>query len=272
MGGGNQPTTPRLGFDTSIGTAAVTAWHQMVNGPTERKLALLCDADWRARARHDWDHPLREQNSFKDLGSFILSESENGTGPTGISLAELARQRGLHPSDALADWVVANGLGSRYTRLQMGPDPEGREAMVRRNLDDPHAIMGGTDAGAHLRMFCGAGANSYLLTHWVKEKQVTSIERAVHGLTGRIASCFSLNDRGVIAPGKRGDLSVFSLDEITLHDEVKVSDLPDGQWRYTRPSGGFRATVVAGTPTVLAGAATGEAPARIGDASAAARG
>jgi N-acyl-D-aspartate/D-glutamate deacylase len=154
----------------------------------------------------------------------------------------------------------------------MGPDSEGREAMVRRNIDDPHAIMGGTDAGAHLRMFCGAGANSYLLTHWVKEKHVMSIERAVHGLTARIASCFSLNDRGVIAPGKRGDLTVFSLDEIALHDEVKVSDLPDGQWRYTRPSGGFRATVVGGTPTVLDGKATGDAPARIGDAAAAARG
>jgi len=272
MGGGNQPTTPRLGFDTSIGTAAVTAWHQMVNGPTERKVPLLEDADWRARARHDWDHPLREQNSFKDLGSFILSESENGAGPIGLSLAELAQQRALHPSDALADWVLSNGLASRYTRLQMGPDSAGREAMVRRNIDDPHAIMGGTDAGAHLRMFCGAGANTYLLTHWVKEKHVMSLERAVHCLTGRVASCFSLNDRGVIAPGKVGDLAVFSLDEIALHDEVKVSDLPDGQWRYTRPSAGFRATIVTGTPTVLDGAATGATPARIGDAAAAARG
>ena len=272
MGGGNQPTTPRLGFDTSIGTAAVTAWHQMVNGPTENKLPLLHDADWRARARHDWDHPLREQNSFKDLGSFILSESENGTGPIGLSLADLAQQRGLHPSDALADWVIANGLGSRYTRLQMGPDSAGREAMVRRNIDDPRAVMGGTDAGAHLRMFCGAGANSYLLTHWVKERHVMSVERAVHGLTGRIAACFSLHDRGVIALGKRGDLAVFSLDEIALHDEVKVSDLPDGQWRYTRPSGGFRATVVGGTPTVLDGRATGAAPARIGNASTSAGG
>jgi N-acyl-D-aspartate/D-glutamate deacylase len=154
----------------------------------------------------------------------------------------------------------------------MGPDSDGREAMVRRNIADPHAIMGGTDAGAHLRMFCGAGANTYLLTHWVKEKQVMGIERAVHGLTGRVASCFSLNDRGIIAVGKRGDLSVFSLDEIALHDEVKVSDLPDGQWRYTRPSAGFRATIVAGTPTVVDGAATGALPARIGDGAASARG
>jgi N-acyl-D-aspartate/D-glutamate deacylase len=271
MGGGNVPSTPRLGFDTSIGTAAVTAWHQMVNGPADRKPALLRDPDWRARARHDWDHPLREQNSFKDLASFILSESETGAGPIGISLDEYARERGLHPSDALADWVIANGLGSRYTRLRMGPDEAGREAMVRRNLADPHAIMGGTDAGAHLRMFCGAGANTYLLTHWVKEKRVAPIEQAVHGLTGRIASFFALADRGVVAPGKRGDLTVFSLDEIAVHDEVKVNDLPDGQWRYSRPSGGYRATIVAGTPTVLDGVATGAAPARIGDAAVAAR-
>jgi N-acyl-D-aspartate/D-glutamate deacylase len=144
--------------------------------------------------------------------------------------------------------------------------------MVRRNLADPHAIMGGTDAGAHLRMFCGAGANTYLLTHWVKEKRVAPLEQAVHGLTGRIASFFALADRGVVAPGKRGDLTVFSLDEIAVHDEVKVNDLPDGQWRYSRPSGGFRATIVAGTPTVLDGVATGAAPARIGDAAVAARG
>ena len=73
-------------------------------------------------------------------------------------------------------------------------------------------------------------------------------------------------------PAVQVKLSVFSLAEIELHDEVKVSDLPDGQWRYTRPSGGFRATIVGGTPTVLDGNSTGAKPARIGDGSAAARG
>ena len=42
---------------------------------------------------HAWDDPLAEQNSFRHetLDSVILSDSENGAGPTGISLAELAR-------------------------------------------------------------------------------------------------------------------------------------------------------------------------------------
>ena len=31
------PTQPRLGFESSIGTAAVPAWHELVNGPADRK-------------------------------------------------------------------------------------------------------------------------------------------------------------------------------------------------------------------------------------------
>jgi N-acyl-D-aspartate/D-glutamate deacylase len=266
MGGGNVPSTPRLGFDTSIGTAAVTAWHELVNGPAERKLTLLADPAWRARARHDWDHPLKEQNSFKELDRFLLNESETGAGPVDITLADLANQRGLHPSDTLADWVLANGIGSRYTRLSFGLPPAERDAMVVRNIGDRHAVMGGTDAGAHLRMFCGGGSNLYLLTHYVQETGMLSIEQAVHGLTGRTAECFSLADRGVIEVGRRGDLAVFALDEIALRPEVKVRDLPDGGWRYSRDSAGFRATIVAGTPTVLDGEPTTARPARIGNA------
>ena len=179
MGGGNAPSQPRLGFDTNIGTAAVEAWHRLVNGPAAAKLPGLADEAWRARARHDWDHPLAEQNSFKELDSFILIESENGAGPIDVSLASYAAARGQHPSDALADWVLANGLGSRYMKETMGPDEAGREAMVVRNIADPEVVMGGTDAGAHLRMFCGAGSNIHLLTHWVRDRGVVRLEDAV---------------------------------------------------------------------------------------------
>ena len=40
---------------------------------------------------------------------------------------------------------------------------------VLNAFPDPFALIGGTDAGAHLKMFCGAGANLYVLTHWVRE-------------------------------------------------------------------------------------------------------
>ena len=56
---------------------------------------------------------------------------------------------------------------------------------------------------------------------------------------------------------------MFALDEIELRQETKVYDVPHGTWRFTRPPAGFRATIVAGTPTWLDGASTGGRPGRV---------
>jgi N-acyl-D-amino-acid deacylase len=213
-----------------------------VNGPADRKLALLADESWRAQARHDWDNPRDEQNAFRSeqLHEVILSDPEYGPGPAGVSLADLAAERGLHPSDALADWVLANGIGSRYTKLNAGRmTSEEREAQDRRFFGRADMIFGGTDAGAHLKMFCGAGSNLYLLTHWVRERHELTIEQAIHFLTKRSTDFFGIADRGLVAVGRRGDLNVFSLDEIHLHDLERAYDLPEGDYRFTRPSAGF---------------------------------
>ena len=71
-------------------------------------------------------------------------------------------------------------------------------------------------------MFCGAGANVYVLTHWARDEAAVGIEQAVHCMTQRNASFFSLHDRGVIETGKRGDLAVFALDEIETRDFVRA--------------------------------------------------
>ncbi len=93
-----------------------------------------------------------------------------------------------------------------------------------------------------------------------------TVEQAVHFLTKRSTDFFSLNDRGVVAVGKRADLNVFSLDEIALHDLARVHDLPEGDYRFTRPSAGFRATLVGGVATVLDGRPTGACPAALSSA------
>jgi len=269
LGGGGSPAQPRLGFVSSIGTAAVPAWHELVNGPADRKRALLADPEWRARARHDWDHPLDEQNSFRNeqLHDLILSDPEDGPGPRGVSLRDLADAQGQHPSDALADWVLANGIGSHYTKRTAGRlSSEEREAQDRAFFARPDMIFGGTDAGAHLKMFCGGGSHLYVLTHWVRDRGELTVEQGVHFLTKRSTDFFSLRDRGEVAVGKRADLNVFALDEITLHDLERVHDLPGGDFRFTRPSAGFRATLVAGVPTVVDGKPTGARPATLSSA------
>ena len=98
-------------------------------------------------------------------------------------------------------------------------------------------------------MMCGAGDCTLLLAEHVRERGDLTIEAAVHQLTGRIAAAFGLDRRGVIDVGNAGDLVVFALDELSYEPESFVHDLPGGAPRFTRPAGGYRATIVSGVVT-----------------------
>ena len=99
-----------------------------VRGVGRRRLEL--DGDVRlyalriGRARGGHPHVDGERGGHtprsQQLHELILSDPDDGPGPRGISLLQLAEERGQHPSDALADWVLANGIRSRYTMLRAG--------------------------------------------------------------------------------------------------------------------------------------------------------
>jgi N-acyl-D-aspartate/D-glutamate deacylase len=252
-----KPLEPFFGFERSIVFQRIPAWNEMVNGPDDKKLATLADPAWRDRARYEWDNRPHVATARVDRPhSLIFAMSETGAGPIGISLGEYAVRAGLHVSDALAEWLVGNGIGSSLVGT---PDVLDEDAVVEA-LNDGRTLTNINDSGAHLQLFCGAGQNVYLFTHYVRDTGQLTIEHAVHLLTGRTASFLGLSDRGVIRPGKAGDLAVFALDEIELRQEVRAHDVPHGTWRFTRPPAGFRATVVAGTPTWLGDASTGARP------------
>jgi N-acyl-D-amino-acid deacylase len=253
----HKPLAPFFGFEKSLVFQRVAAWNEMVNGPDDAKLATLGDPAWRARARDEWDHRTTSTTSRLDHPeTFVFSLSETGAGPLGISLTDYAAQTGLHVSDALADWVSRNGIRSYITGT---PDTHDEDA-VAAAIRDPHTLTNINDSGAHLQLFCGSGESVYLLTRFVRDAGLLTIEEAVHALTGRTAGFFGLADRGVIAPGLAADLAVFALDEIDLRPETRVSDVPGGSWRFTRPPAGFRATIVNGVATVDGSGTTGARP------------
>ncbi|HZQ57244.1 MAG TPA: amidohydrolase family protein [Acidimicrobiales bacterium] len=252
-----KPIAPFFSFERSIVFQRVPAWNDLINGPAERKLADLADPAWRDRARADWDNRTRSSISRVDRpNEMIFAVSETGAGPLGVSLADYAAERRLHVSDALAEWLVANGTAS----LMVGTPERLSEPDIVAALREPRTLANINDSGAHLQLFSGAGEHLYLLTHYVRDAGLLTIEEGVHALTGRTAQFFGLEDRGVVAPGKAGDLAVFALEEIELRDEERRYDVPHGTWRFTRPPAGIRATVVAGTPTWLDGDDTGARP------------
>lgn len=255
-----KPLAPFFGFERSIVFQRVPAWNEVLNGPPEDKLATLADPAWRARARHDWDHRTHSSLSRVDRPhEMIFSVSETGAGPLDVSLADYAEQTGLHLSDALAEWVLANGIGS----LMVGTPEELSETDIVRALREEQTLTNITDSGAHLQLFAAAGEHVYLLTHYVRDRGLLTLEEGVHALTGRTAAFFGLTDRGAVEVGKAGDLCVFALDELTLGEEERVWDVPYGTWRLRRKPAGFRATIVAGTPTWIDGGPTGARPGRV---------
>ncbi len=236
-------------------------WQEMVNAPDwQAKATMLADPAWRDRARVSWDNQFAH-SFLHDPAAMLLRESENGFGPVGVTLAEYMEQTGVaHASDAMAEWALNNGEESVILKRSWPQD----EDVLAKLLNDSHSLANVTDAGAHGKLFCGAGYTVFLLTDYVRDNKVISLEQGVHMLTGRLADFFGLGDRGHIAVGKAADITVFNLDEIEMRPERKTFDVWDGTggrtYRYTRDAAPMRLTLVNGVPTFDRGEFTGRYP------------
>ncbi len=236
-------------------------WQELVNTPGwEAKAEMLADPEWRNRARDSWDNQFAH-SYLHDPSANLLRESESGYGPIGVTLADYMLQTGInHPSDAMAEWVLNNGQESTVLKKSWEKD----EAVLNDLLVDTHSLANVSDYGAHGKLFCGAGYSVFLLTDYVRDRKIISLEQAVHMLTGRLSNFFGLHDRGVIEVGKAADITVFNLDEIEMRPEKKTWDVWDGTggrtYRYTRDAAPMRLTLVAGVPTFDHGEFAGRYP------------
>ena len=86
---------------------------------------------------------------------------------------------------------------------------------------------------------------------------------AVKRQTSETAALLGLDDRGVLAVGKRADVNVIDLAGLRLHGPRPVDDLPLGGRRILQDATGYAATIVAGTVTRRGGVDTGQRPGRL---------
>lgn len=136
---------------------------------------------------------------------------------------------------------------------------------VRTMMDDPYALLGLSDGGAHVGTVCDGSFSTFFLTHWVRDRARGRIplERAVHMLTDANARYLGMRDRGLLELGRRADLNVLDLDKLAVERPRLVHDLPAGGKRLLQDARGYRATVVAGRVVRDAAGLTGERPGRL---------
>jgi N-acyl-D-aspartate/D-glutamate deacylase len=253
----------RLNWDSSMMFMSMPeGWHRVVAARGDDKLALLESPEWRAAARDEWDRtklamfPIRRLDYVR-IVEVVGAENERWLGRT---FDEVVEERGGHPSDVLADFVLANDCRPGLVAVGISnADVEG----VARTLADPRVLISSSDAGAHAQMMCASGDTTLLLTRHVRDRDDFTLEDAVYQLTGRQSDVFGFQRRGIVAPGNVADLNVFALDELTYGGDEFVHDLPEGGARLRRPTGGYRATLVAGTVVQEHGTRTGALPGRV---------
>jgi N-acyl-D-aspartate/D-glutamate deacylase len=129
--------------------------------------------------------------------------------------------------------------------------------------NDPHMLIGASDAGAHLDMFNTFALTTQLLGTGVRERGVYSLERGVQRITGELADAFGLKDRGRIALGAAADLVVFDPDTIDCGPIAMRGDLPGGEMRLYGDAVGIHHVIANGVPVAEGNSPTGRLGGRV---------
>jgi len=174
----------RLNFEHGAILDGLPGWREVFALPKAERMAALSDPETRRRldagAQSDEAGILRHLAVWDRL---IIDETfaPENKDAEGRSVGEVARARGLAPFDALLDVVVADEL---RTGLRP-PIPESEQDWELRAQvwQDPRAIVGGSDAGAHLDTMCGAIYSTSMLGDGVRARGLLSWEEAVRLLS-----------------------------------------------------------------------------------------
>ncbi|GAA2152852.1 D-aminoacylase [Kitasatospora kazusensis] len=185
-----------------------------------------------------------------DWATVQLSGVRDGrlTGLVGLTVAELARRRGVSGTTAFLDLLTADELGT--TVLQH----VGHEDNVRAIMRHPAHTVGSdgllTGARPHPRAW---GTFPRYLAHYSRESGVLTLEETVARMTGRPARRLGLRRRGLIRPGYAADLVLFDPD--TVRDTATFE-------HPRRPAAGIPYVLVGGTPVIDDSRPTGALPGR----------
>ena len=215
--------------------------------PPDGRPELLRDPAYRARFRSQWTNRLKGRAYHRDLAEarIVGCPDPNLVDRT---FAEVAAERGADPVDVFLDLQAEHGNALRWYSV-VGND---RPDELARIVAHPQALIGFSDAGAHLRNMAFYDFPLRLL-RFVKERAETgrpamSLGRAVHRVTGELADALGV-EAGRLLPGARADLVVVDPGALDARlDEATEDDMPGfpGLRRLVRRNHAVRAVLVNG--------------------------
>jgi N-acyl-D-aspartate/D-glutamate deacylase len=260
-----RPGDLRYTLKTAQHFDAMPAWKAVMLLPLEKRKQAFRDPETRAKLHLE---AVETPNNPRHLGDFTrrwdlqfvfqpaLPKNQQLKGK---SVAEIAREQGKDVLDAFLDLALEEELETEFERREVNSD----EAAMTALLTSPYTIIGQSDGGAHVVFRTDYSYSTYLLSHWVREKEIMSLEEAIRKLTFVPASLFGLFDRGLVRPGMAADLMVFDPETIAPLEPGEAQDLPGGAKRRKQLAQGIEWTVVNGEVLLEKGKHTGVYPGKV---------
>lgn len=259
-------TMPMLGglkmsFHDFCALHSLPGLKEILTLPVSGRIQALRDQDTRQWARQRAETTTGALAALTRWGRYEIGETHAtaNQGLSGRTVAEIARARGSDDFETLMDIVLADDLRTDLWPLPSDDDPESwqlRLAIWR----DPRALIGGSDAGAHLDRMCGARYPTEFLGRVVREMKLLSLEEAVHLMTDAPARLFGLRQRGRVAQGWHADLVLFDPRTVASQPIRARNDLPGGSERLFAAATGIERVFVNGREIVSQGKETGDLP------------
>jgi N-acyl-D-aspartate/D-glutamate deacylase len=244
------------------------AWNEIIDLPWEAQLAHLKDPAFKARM-------IAEPNVWpeSDILDFLKIVAEgwpvhfemdpdfNYEPRMDESIMARAAAAGVSPSEYAYDLLMKDdGKGFIYFPILNYQDGNLNFLEDLQHSDD--TVNSLSDGGAHCGTICDAASPTFMLQHWVRDRNGNRIglEHAIKRQCRDTAMLYGLEDRGLLAPGYLADLNVIDMDEIRLGKPWLAFDLPAGGKRLLQKADGYVATIKSGEVTFRDGAMQGPTP------------
>jgi len=241
--------------------ACLPVWAR--EGGTEAMIARLHDPSQRERIKKEMADPniTEWENQWYGSGGAEGVMVSSVLDPAlrhweGKSLAEIGREMGKDPRDALMDLVIADHAETSCIISIMTEDDVRtalKHPLVSIDTDSSARAEDGplSESKSHPRAW---GTFARILGKYVREEKLLTLEEAVRKMTSRPATRVGLQDRGILRPGMAADITVF--------DPETIEDLATFQ-NPNRYSVGVHYVFVNGRAVVYDGKITDERPGRV---------
>jgi N-acyl-D-amino-acid deacylase len=255
------------------------SFHPLAFHPAWQEIAHLSHAD-RVKALRDETLRSKFVNEIPRDGGFfegvVLSRLwkmfpvtdaniDYEPNPKTDSIDALAQTRRIAPMEMVYDQLLSNnGRGMIY--MPFFNYSYGDLSMTHELMQHEHTRNGLSDAGAHCGAICDGGMPTFLMTHWVRDRQRgprLQLEKMVQRQTRKTAELYGLTDRGLIAPGLRADLNLIDFEALSFDMPEMVYDFPANGRRLVQHAKGYVGTFVNGVQTVERDEFTGALPGKL---------